>query len=354
MLKFLRRLLVLLVVLTTTQAILPASAQSCTPRTDWIPYRVTFGDTLFRIAVRSHIPTSTLATGNCIANINLIYIGQVLRVPPGTADAATSSINIPVTFQQFEKGFMIWRTDSNDIWVYIGQSSGRVRRVLSRAYAALPENPVSTTPSAGHLRPVMGFGRVWGNFASIRSALGWATAPELSYIMSYSAASSGLFYFTLPDGRAAVTTPGQLWNIFTGSVAGGATSVTVNAAYQLFENGFLLWRADTGRIEEFHTGYVAGYNLDQYALLPDNPVTDTPPAGRVKPVFGFGRVWGNFPATRNALGWGLANEQGFQATFVTDLATFVNCVNLPDGTFISYPHFDGVRSYFWQHETTCS
>ncbi|MEP7292207.1 MAG: LysM peptidoglycan-binding domain-containing protein [Chloroflexota bacterium] len=333
---------------------MPASAQSCAARTDWLPYRVTFGDTLFRIAVRAHIPTASLASGNCIGNVNLIFVGQVLRVPPTAADAASSSVNIPVTFQQFENGFMIWRTDSNDIWVYFGQSSGRARQFLSGTYAALPDNPISTPTPSGRLRPILGFGRVWGNFASVRNALGWATAPEISYSMSYNPASSGLFYITLPDGHAAVTTASLLWSIFTGPVAGGASTVTVSAAYQVFENGFLLWRADTGRIEEFHANDVAGYNLDQYALLPDNPVNAQPPLGRVKPVFGFGRVWGNFPTTRSALGWGVSNEQGFQATFVLDLATFVNCVNLPDGQFVSYPHFDGVHSYSWKFEATCS
>jgi hypothetical protein len=181
--------------------------------------------------------------------------------------------------------------------------------------------------------------------------------------MHYSPVTSTVFYFTLPDGRTAFNNF-PTWAIFTGTIPvqppltpttppSGTSTVTTNAAYQLFENGFLLWRQDTGRIDLFTKDYVAGYNLNQYATLPDNPFTVLPPAGRLSPINGFGRVWGNFVDTRNALGWGLGNEQGFQAIFKTNLATNVICVNLPSGQFVSYPHFDGMRSYHWQYETTC-
>jgi hypothetical protein len=31
----------------------------------------------------------------------------------------------------------------------------------------------------------------------------------------------------------------------------------------------------------------------------------------VKPINGFGRVWGNFPTVRDALGWGSSIELGY-------------------------------------------
>lgn len=350
--KTIARLFLIVVFITMGVGVLPAAAQSCTPRTDWIPYRVAYGDTLFRIAVRTRTTLGELSAGNCITNPNLIFVGQVLRVRPGLNDSPRGTVHFTVNFQQFERGFMIWYPDVGDIWVYFGQSGSRVSRFLVRNYSRLPDNPVSTVPPAGRIRPIFGFGKVWGNYPLVRAALGWATSHEQSYVMQFSDTNSGVFYASLPDGRRVVVTPSFLWGVYTPQGTGGASVITTNAAYQLFENGFLLWREDTGRIEEFHRGFVAGYNLDQYANLPDNPVTDLPPAGRVKPVFGFGRVWGNYPATRNALGWGLGHEQGYVATFHTS-DDFINCVNLPDGRFISYPHFDGVRSYTWREETSC-
>ena len=54
----------------------------CSPRYDWYyTYRVRAGDTLSRIASWAWTNVQTLAVGNCISNPNLIYVGQVLRVP---------------------------------------------------------------------------------------------------------------------------------------------------------------------------------------------------------------------------------------------------------------------------------
>lgn len=60
-----------------------AQAQTiCTPRVDWTSqYSVAPGDNLFRIAQAFGLSTAELATGNCIINPNLIYVGQVLQVP---------------------------------------------------------------------------------------------------------------------------------------------------------------------------------------------------------------------------------------------------------------------------------
>jgi len=46
-----------------------------------ITYTVQRGDTLFRIAQRYGVNMYTLAQVNNIANVNLIYAGQVLKIP---------------------------------------------------------------------------------------------------------------------------------------------------------------------------------------------------------------------------------------------------------------------------------
>jgi|GEM_PF-4018010 len=58
-----------------------ATANNCSPRTDWSTYTVVSGDTLSRIAVRGSTTVDTLVSGNCLSNANLISPGQVLRVP---------------------------------------------------------------------------------------------------------------------------------------------------------------------------------------------------------------------------------------------------------------------------------
>lgn len=57
----------------------------CTTRADWTStYTIARGDTLYTIAQRYGVSVTDLAQGNCITNTNLIYAGQVLRVPGAT------------------------------------------------------------------------------------------------------------------------------------------------------------------------------------------------------------------------------------------------------------------------------
>ena len=376
-LKYIIAIMLILASIVLGLAVNPAVAQTCTVHPDWPTYRVVRGDTLAGIAARYGLSTSALAAANCIVNVNLIYVGQVLHVPtgsyvppsPGYPQPLPGQSRIFVDFQQFQTGFMIWRSDNSDIWVYTGSSSGSATRYVSRLYSLLPDNPFTGATPSGLIRPILGFGRIWGSSTSVRAALGWATSAEIGYSMLYEPVSAGTFYFSLLGGRTAETRSSSSWSLAAiphppvnpppisppspPPSGGTTTSVTVSAAYQLFENGFMLWRADTNRIDLFTKTYVAGYNFSQYASLPDDPVTDQPPPGRVKPINGFGRVWGNFVSTRNALGWALGFEQGYQATFRYNPATYVTCVNLPDGHFVSYPHFIGNRSWMWQYETSC-
>lgn len=53
----------------------------CRLRTDWIAYVVVVGDTLSSIASRAGTTTETLVLANCLANANVIRIGQTLYVP---------------------------------------------------------------------------------------------------------------------------------------------------------------------------------------------------------------------------------------------------------------------------------
>ncbi|MEP7291617.1 MAG: LysM domain-containing protein [Chloroflexota bacterium] len=55
---------------------------SCTPSYNWtFTYVVRPGDTLSRIAQAAGVSLQALAQANCIANPNIIYVGQVLHVP---------------------------------------------------------------------------------------------------------------------------------------------------------------------------------------------------------------------------------------------------------------------------------
>ncbi|MBZ0288918.1 MAG: hypothetical protein K8I30_14975, partial [Anaerolineae bacterium] len=150
----------------------------------------------------------------------------------------------------------------------------------------------------------------------------------------------------------------------TATLAPTATSefvVTTNAAYQVFENGFMIWRADTGAILTFpkQTG-VQQFLQGDYENLPDNPVTDAPPEARLSPINGFGRVWGNFSQVRGALGWAMDGEKSYQTTLHTTYVMSPDgvksipglCLNLPDGRSAQYPQFSGATAV-WGYVESC-
>ncbi|MEO8396872.1 MAG: hypothetical protein ABI700_28010, partial [Chloroflexota bacterium] len=90
---------------------------------------------------------------------------------------------------------------------------------------------------------------------------------------------------------------------------------TVQAAYEPFENGFMLWRADSGEVWMLEkSGVYVRYSETVFGLMPDNPIPDVPPTGRSSPANGFGRVWGNVEDVRKALGWALGPEVGYTMT----------------------------------------
>jgi LysM repeat protein len=66
---------------TTAQFYIPG----CTPVVNWPLYVVVSGDTLHKIATRHGVSWQNLAQANCLANPNLIYVGQGLHVPPTPA-----------------------------------------------------------------------------------------------------------------------------------------------------------------------------------------------------------------------------------------------------------------------------
>lgn len=93
-----------------------------------------------------------------------------------------------------------------------------------------------------------------------------------------------------------------------------AEAIMVNAAWQPFEGGHLLWNGDLRLI------YILRPN-NRWSSADDiwrdgDPAFDaslTPPEGRFQPVRGFGQVWRTQPGVQDDLGWASAEEDGFTA-----------------------------------------
>jgi hypothetical protein len=104
-----------------------------------------------------------------------------------------------------------------------------------------------------------------------------------------------------------------------------------HAAFQSFEGGYMLWRQDIDIIYVlYHNGSYRTFSSTEYINLPDNPVDAPPPAGRVSPIRGFGRVWSNHSSVQSGLGWGFAAEQGYTARIEIPSDSSLT-ITFPDG-----------------------
>lgn len=377
----------LLVVLTLLVALpllfsagsLPAvSAQACVPRTDWPTVTVQRGDTLARIANRYGTTYPVLVTANCLTNPNRIYAGQRLYVPPAAVpnppptSAPIYPSDLAATYQRYQGGFMTWKAGTGEVAVYSytdrTNTVGNISVFSAATISTLPDNPITETPPTATIRPMYAFGKVWGSFPQVRAQLGWATAAEQGYLMRVFPPYGTTYQFSLPDGRVIYHNANSTWNLSSGfpsvtpvppptyvpPTPTGPRVTTTQASFQPYEGGFMIWEANTGNVVAFYNNNTyTVHAASTYGRLPDNPVLDPTPAGRVRPAFGFGKVWGNYYGVRIGLGWALTGEQGYVTSFRTSPINGQSqtCFLLPDGRIISYYLRGGLRN--WNYASVC-
>lgn len=350
-----------------------AAAQACVVRADWPVYTVVRGDTLNKIAQRYGTTAGILASANCLPNINTIYAGQQLRVPPAPVvltpvpqPSNSVTYNVRLSFQWFDNGFMFWRADNGEISVYVGRDNGSSSSYPNYTYGYLPDNPVSEPTPAGHVRPAFGIGKVWGNYFGVRSSLGWATSSEAAYVATVTR-TGNTFTFNLVDGRMVYVAANHTWSSnllpiptpIPPTPVGPAVTTTA-ASYQPFEGGFMIWEARTANIVAFYmnggtlNGSYTVFPASQYGRLSEYSIPNAAPAGRVHPLAGFAKVWGNFAEPYNNLGWALTPEQGFTATFISSAngTQSQTCFILPDGRPVTYVRVNSGARY-WLFSSTC-
>lgn len=141
-----------------------------------------------------------------------------------------------------------------------------------------------------------------------------------------------------------------------------APPLTSAAAFQAFERGRMIWLAGLDQFYILLDGQpgrlspVSGPLVLKPGASPDNRVPETPPAGLLEPVSGFGLVWRNEArggeGVREQLGWAVGAEAGYQATQQCEHRTGPtwNCYLLdPAGRVIHLaylPYF----GYLWTQE----
>jgi LysM repeat protein len=122
---------------TVTLTPRPTDAPACVPRADWINlYTVVAGDTLADIARRANTSAAVLIQGNCLADGNVISVGQVLRSPNPVQASLPPTVAQPnQTYTNAEIGFSLdypagWSQVVQSGYVDLIGPDGRVFEIL--------------------------------------------------------------------------------------------------------------------------------------------------------------------------------------------------------------------------------
>jgi hypothetical protein len=120
--------------------------------------------------------------------------------PSGIGCPAAEARSVSAVMQPFERGYMIWQSDTRQIYVlYNGGSAGRYQDSWVQG-----ETFDTGTPPTGLIAPERGFGKIWTQQIGVRDNIGWAIGQEQPYNMQIQASGALRYphtYFTLFDGR---------------------------------------------------------------------------------------------------------------------------------------------------------
>ncbi len=125
---------------------------------------------------------------------------------------ADSANTVQAAFQRFERGYMIWRADTSEI--YVLYDSG-----LVNVYRDTWQGETLYYPEAapeGMYRPDRGFGKLWIEHPQVRSGVGWALTLEEGYTMRYQRSGDikySRLYLDWPDGTVIYIVE-NIWRYF--------------------------------------------------------------------------------------------------------------------------------------------
>lgn len=120
-------------------------------------------------------------------------------------------------YQQFERGFMVWREDTATIYAFNNDGSYTTHHDTWQE-----GDTIDLTPPDGLIAPVRGFAKVWQNNPTIQTSLGWAVQNEQLYtlrqqtidIREWDGTLTGDQYMQLPERVVRLNAPNYTtWEI---------------------------------------------------------------------------------------------------------------------------------------------
>jgi hypothetical protein len=114
-------------------------------------------------------------------------------------------------YEPFERGHMVWRSDT--LQIHVLHADGSCETYEDSWHEGDPVE-IPGSPSPGLYAPVRGFGNLYASRPDLRERLGWATAPEEGYTMRVETIPGGSgrypatsVYFTLPNSDKVILYP---------------------------------------------------------------------------------------------------------------------------------------------------
>lgn len=140
-----------------------------------------------------------------------------VRTTPRSVSDIPVTADIPITYEVFEGGYMMWWSNTGSIWVLY--NNGQTEHFPSTRYGGFSDYSHTVGAPAGRYIPPQGFGKVWSYFPHVRNRLGWATTWVDAFPMHFErviinpSSFYGLVYFRIsfPGGREVIMTDRNTW-----------------------------------------------------------------------------------------------------------------------------------------------
>ncbi len=255
----------------------------------------------------------------------------------GCASAAAQTVW--AAWQPFETGHMIWRQDSDNLFVFADDGD------WAQHSDDWDDQDLSNNrgdPPTGLQSPVRGFGHLWETNDDVFGDLGWAEAAEKGFCLRTQQFEKGVLLIgdlvescqenshnfaseTLFAENALQALTGGTWNMVCKNETHGrlqslwdsdalgcpvAAGSTLWTAWQPFQKGYMLWRQDDDAVFTFTdegewTRFSDDWNSQVYT-----GTRGTEPEGMHTPVRGFGYLWETNDEVYTDLGWATDVEKG--------------------------------------------
>jgi len=136
-------------------------------------------------------------------------LGCPVGAPPQTTNLVGAS-------QSFERGSMLYLNTTPGS-IYVLRNDGTYIRYDDTYTEGVDPESGELTPPEGLQEPIRGFGKVWRNFDTVQSDLGWATTPEAGGSATIQEFSQGRMIFLTVRGNILVLLNNGTWQSVPGS-----------------------------------------------------------------------------------------------------------------------------------------